>query len=412
MKHRAKSSRWPRRHPIWFTAIIAIVLVMLASTGYVISIVRSPLPPASVTTLVATSVVAPSKSIAIPWPSQGEAGFLVPSLGVRQDSPTQTAVAIGSVTKLMTAYIILKDYPLAPGQSGPTVTVTQADVDNFGLQTLDSQSVATIAAGETLTVYQLLEGLLVHSANDYAFILAEFDAGSLSGFIAKMNAQAAALTMTATHYADPAGASPDSISTPHDQLGLAGDLMTNPVFASIVAMRSVTLPVAGTITTYQPLLGTNGVVGVKSGLTVKAGGCDVMAVNVTIAGQTVQILTAVTGQKTGNWLATAGNQALNLANSVAATIDGVTVATTGERVGRLGWPKASVPLVSTGKVAVPAWPGQHVTISLRQTRTVTKPLAGGTVIGVLSANNGRYRSRASVLTSGDLHEPTLLQRVV
>ena len=44
----------------------------------------------------------------------------------------------------------------------------------------------------------------------------------------------------------------------------------------MVQQSSVTLPVAGTISTYTPLLGLDGVIGVKSGFTTAAGGCDVL----------------------------------------------------------------------------------------------------------------------------------------
>ena len=72
--------------------------------------------------------------------------------------------------------------------------------------------------------------------------------------------------------------------------------MANPVFASMVQKSSVTLPVAGTISTYTPLLGLQGVIGVKSGFTVAAGGCDVLAVVRTVHGKPTLLLAAVTGQ--------------------------------------------------------------------------------------------------------------------
>ena len=63
--------------------------------------------------------------------------------------------------------------------------------------------------------------------------------------------------------------------------------MADPTFAGIVKMTSVTLPVAGTISTYTPLLGVDGVIGVKSGFTTAAGGCDVVAVMREVHGRSV-----------------------------------------------------------------------------------------------------------------------------
>ena len=119
--------------------------------------------------------------------------------------------------------------------------------------------------------------MLVHSADNYADLLARWDAGSHPAFVAKMNADAGALGMDHSHFADASGVDPASESTASDLLRVAAPDMANPAFAAIVKMSSVTLPVAGTISTYTPLLGLQGIIGVKSGYTTEAGGCDVLA---------------------------------------------------------------------------------------------------------------------------------------
>jgi D-alanyl-D-alanine carboxypeptidase (penicillin-binding protein 5/6) len=412
MKHRATKDRWWRRHKVLSIGILVVIVVLGAVGGLVYSALSTPIGLATFTSHLATSVTAPGVAPPASWPAKGEGAFTVPSLGVSADSPTQTPVPIGSVTKLMTAWIILNDHPLAPGEQGPSITVSDANVTDFQLEELDGQSVVAVAAGESLSEYQLMEGLLIHSANDFAGILSVFDDGSMSGFVAKMNAQAAALGMSKTHYSDVSGLDPGSVSTPHDQLILATQLLKNPVFASIVSMRSVTLPVAGTVTTYQPLLGTDGVVGVKSGLTSQAGGCDVMAVNWTVAGQVVQILTSVTGQTGSNRLGTAGAAALAIAKSVEATIQSVPVALSSVPAGTIGWPKSSVAAGVDHNVVLPAWPGQRISVVVRQTQVVTSGLPKGHVVAALFSKNGDFAVRAPIATLSALHEPTLLQRVV
>ena len=189
-----------------------------------------------------------------------------------------------------------------------------------------------MAAGEVLTERQLLEGLLVHSANNFADTLARWDAGSIPAFVAKMNSTAAQLGMDHTHYADPSGFDEGSQSTAGDLLKVAGPDMENPTFAGIVTMSSVNLPVAGTISTYTPLLGFQGVIGVKSGFTTAAGGCDVVAVMRTVHGQPTLILSAVTGQTGPNVLFDAGFIALNLANNAATSLGVTPVVRAGEVV--------------------------------------------------------------------------------
>ncbi len=143
----------------------------------------------------------------------------------------------------------------------------------------------------------MLGGLLVHSADNYADLLARWDAGSIPAFVAKMNADASRLGMDHSHFADASGVDPGSESTASDLLKVAAPDMANAAFASMVKMSSVTLPVAGTISTYTPLLGLEGIIGVKSGFTTAAGGCDVLAVVRTVHGEPVLLLAAVTGQQ-------------------------------------------------------------------------------------------------------------------
>ena len=162
-----------------------------------------------------------------------------------------------------------------------------------------------------LTERQILEGMLIHSANNLAFALACWDAGSLPAFVAKMNATAMSLGMTNTHYADASGFTSQSVSTPADLLKVTSAAMAIPVFAQTVSMPSVTLPVAGTVSTYTPLLSGSttdapGVVGVKSGFTTAAGGGDILAYQTAVGGHPLIVLAAVTSLEGPEVLRTAG----------------------------------------------------------------------------------------------------------
>ena len=136
---------------------------------------------------------------------------------------------MASLTKLMTAYVILHDHPLKMGQLGPSITVTQADVNDYNEDTVSDNSNAQVAVGEQIPEVQVLGGLLIHSADNYADLLARWDAGSEAAFVAKMNKDAAQLGMTQSHFADPSGVDPGSQSTPYDLLKVASLDMTNPV---------------------------------------------------------------------------------------------------------------------------------------------------------------------------------------
>jgi D-alanyl-D-alanine carboxypeptidase (penicillin-binding protein 5/6) len=196
----------------------------------------------------------------------------------------------------MTAYLVLRDHPLRPGQDGPTITLTDADVADTERRRRQQESVVPIAAGVQLTELQALQALLLPSANNIAAVLARWDAGSVDRFVARMNAAARSLGMTHTRYTDPSGLDDATVSTAADQVRLVDWAMRLPVFASIVATASATLPVAGTVHNTNTLLGHDGFVGVKTGSTAAAGGCFAFRAIRWIDGKRTTITGVVLGQ--------------------------------------------------------------------------------------------------------------------
>ncbi|MFL5964525.1 MAG: D-alanyl-D-alanine carboxypeptidase family protein [Gaiellaceae bacterium] len=229
------------------------------------------------------------------WPAHAQAAVQIGQSQVH-DGPNQHAAAIASVAKVMTAYLVLRDHPLRPGQDGPTITLTDADVADTDRRRAQRESVVSIAAGEQLTERQALQALLLPSANNIAAVLARWDAGSAGRFVARMNATARSLGMTHTRYTDPSGYDDATVSTAADQVRLVDRAMRLPVFASIVATPSATLPVAGTVHNTNTLLGHDGFVGVKTGSTAAAGGCFVFRAIRWIDGKRTAITGVVLGQ--------------------------------------------------------------------------------------------------------------------
>lgn len=339
---------------------------------------------------------------ALPWPKTGQAAVSIPTIGFQAQSGPEQAVPVASLTKLMTAYVVLKDHPLAPGAQGPSVTITTADADNFGIDTVTDQASVELKAGEVLTEYQLLEGLLVHSANDFAYVLATWDAGSMDAFVAKMNAAAAALGMRDSHFADASGFSTGSTSTAADILALASVVMADPAFASIVRMPSVTLPVAGTVESYTPLVGTTpGVVGVKSGYTSAAGGGDVLAYQTSVDGHAFVALAAVTSQEGPTVLYTAAKAALALAKAEAAQVMADTVAAARRTVGRVTSTGHAVAATTAGAATLLAMAGStvHQSVVLRRPKL---DAPAGTTIGTATFRLGAQVVSVPVQTAARL----------
>ena len=222
---------------------------------------------------------------------------------------------------MMTTWVVLHQLPLSYSQRGPCLDVNASQVAQWRHDVDSGQSNAAIALGERLCEGTLLRGLLVHSAGNFADLLRSLMGWSQATFVRVMNRDARLLGLTHTHYVDLSGIDPLDRSTAYDQAIMAVDLMSNePIVDQIVALPQVTIPVAGTLGSYTPLVGTNGVVGVKSGFTDEAGGCDVMAVKMRIGKVTLLTYAVVLGQFGGDPLGVAGEAALSLTRSLRPLI--------------------------------------------------------------------------------------------
>jgi D-alanyl-D-alanine carboxypeptidase (penicillin-binding protein 5/6) len=273
-----------------------------------------PLPPAPSSVPLSAESESPSSSV---WPAQGQAAFVESGQEHVQAGPNQHPAPIASVTKVMTAYILLRDHPLQAGDDGPVLTLTDADVADTARRRAQGQSVVSVAAGERLTERQALEALLLPSANNIAVVLARWDAGGVDQFVARMNAAAQSFGMSETRYTDPSGFEQTTVSTAADQVQIVERAMSLPVFAGIVAMPSATLPVAGTVASTDALLGHDGFVGVKTGSDNAAGGCFAFRAVRTIGGKQTTITGVVLGQPGANQIAAGLMAAKDMVDRIA-----------------------------------------------------------------------------------------------
>ena len=181
-----------------------------------------------------------------------------------------------------TLYSLRPDAPLPPASTAKLMTalivLQQADLDD--VVTISPVAAATpgsrmgLTAGQTLTVRDLLYGLLLPSGNDAAVALAEHVAGSEASFVELMNEQAALLGLQATHFAGPHGMDADGQTTSATDLSrITQAALEYPFFTQIVAMPEA--EVGGlTLTNTNELLGKYpGADGIKTGTSDAAGEC-------------------------------------------------------------------------------------------------------------------------------------------
>ncbi|MCM4082040.1 D-alanyl-D-alanine carboxypeptidase family protein [Paractinoplanes hotanensis] len=374
------------------------LLVALLGAGATAQLTRS-LPKATLATDVAATMKIPG-TIKLPWPDEGSAELMIEGLGRLGGSGPDEAAPIGSVAKVMTAYVILRDHPLSGDEEGPSLTVTAADVADYQARIASNQSLVPVRVGEKLTERDAIEALMLPSANNIAHQLAIWDAGSESAFVDKMNAAADDLGMAETRYTDPSGYLPTTVSTAPDQVKLARAALKSEVFAEIVALPSATIPVAGKIRNYNDLLGVQGVFGIKTGSTDEAGGCLLFAAHLTVGGRKLTIVGAVFNQpglNTPEQLANVNREIKTLLRAVRQTVKQYTLLPA-DPVGevRTAWGE-STPVRPATPLKVVGWPGLSVPVKV----TTTAPgasVAAGQPVGTVQASGVRVDLRADGAT--------------
>nr|WP_097867206.1 D-alanyl-D-alanine carboxypeptidase [Streptomyces sp. rh34] len=272
-------------------------MVLVAGTGgwYAAGGDRSTVGPAAESP--GEEVVPLARSMHLPWPREGQASVTVEGVGSLGTRGEQKPVPIASVTKVMTAYVILTGHPMRAGAPGATVVADRQAADESYSSV---ETTAPVLAGREYTQRRLLELMMVPSGNNVARLLARWDAGDEKAFVAKMNRAAAGLGMRATTYTGVSGMEASTRSTAADQLLLARAAMKDPAFRQIVATASVTAPGAGvTFRNTNKLLGHDGVIGLKTGSSTPAGGNLVWATTQEVAGVSRLVLGVVLHQRAG-----------------------------------------------------------------------------------------------------------------
>lgn len=395
-----------RRRRLWL--YVAVLVPLLGAAGFAGVRLVGPLPAPQVIQAVPQLYVIPGTPPALPWPAAGQAVLEVEGLGSLGSSGGSKPVPIASVTKVMTAYLILRDHPMRVDEDGPTLTVSADEAAAYPDQLARGESLVQVEAGEVLTERQALQALLLPSANNMAYILARWDAGSRPAFVTKMNRAAADLGMAHTHYTDPSGLQATTVSTAADQVTLARAAMKFPVMAQIVAMKQATVPVAGVVKNVNSLLGENGIVGVKTGNTDQAGGCLLFAADLGVDGHPVNVIGAVLGPGPEMQDAFAAVHRLMAAASTVvheyrAVHAGQLVATVRGPLGR------GTTLVAADDLDVLGWPG--LTYRLDTRATVPDRIAAAVGVGTLRLTADNTAVSTSVRTTGALIPPGWWERI-
>jgi D-alanyl-D-alanine carboxypeptidase (penicillin-binding protein 5/6) len=278
-------------------AVASVLLVGLGGIGYVGATTLAPVPGSAATLVQPTALTQPAAAPV--WPTFGESAIgAVGFPGVLAGSGEQGTVPIASIAKMVTALVILDAKPLGAGEDGPSIVFTDFDVDIYYDAVAENGSVTPVVAGMELTQRQAFEAMLLPSANNYAASLAVWAFGSIDNYLVAANTWLADNALTQTSVADTSGISTASVSTPADLVEIGKLVVGHPALAEIVALPTAMLPVIGTITNTNKLLGRDGVDGIKTGTTDVAGACLLFSTDFVVGDNTVTLVGVVLGGDT------------------------------------------------------------------------------------------------------------------
>lgn len=254
----------PRRRVLRPATVLPVVTVAGAAALYAASTLLWPLYAVEpvVTDIALADVAAPASAIV--WPEEGTAAVGIEGFDAVAAS-SGDASPIASVTKLVTMLMVLEQSPLAPGEQGPSFEFSWDDYYTYWDFLYRDESALEVPVDGTLTQYQLMQGVLIGSAGNYAERLAGAYWEDDEAFAAAAADWLQRAGLTGIEVVEPTGIDEGNRADAGSLVALSKLAMAQPVIAEIVRMPAVELPGAGYVENTNELLADPQVVGVKTG---------------------------------------------------------------------------------------------------------------------------------------------------
>lgn len=302
---------------------------------------------------------------------------------------------IASISKVITALLILEARPLAPGESGPTLTFGKAEADLYDKYYVMGATVESMRRGSAVTQRDALELILAASASNYAEAVSTWAFGSPAKFRAAVTAWLGERGLAGTSIVEPTGIDPRNVSTPADLIAIGKLAMANPVVAEIVQSPSVEVPGLGVFGNRNDLLGVSGVNGIKTG-TLEEHGTNLLFSAVMDVGAVTNVSNVsasapitVVGVVLGGYNHVSVNNAVReLLDSVAAGFTEVPLVAEGQQLGSYttAWGDAAAIVTGNG-ASVFTWSDTPITSTVT-TRSIAMARSGTEVGSVTFVADG------------------------
>jgi len=380
----AIAARRRRRGRIAGWSTLAVVLVIVGIIGtYIPVTLNAPLPAATVTELERT--VPQPEPLPLTMPTYGvlaasitgAADYTGADDGIFVTNGGNEARPIASISKVLTALIILGAKPLGEAEPGPTITFDKADNDLYDKYYSLGATIERMPINSTMSQRDALAVMLISSASNYAEAMANWAFGSPAGFRAAAAEWIAANGLTGTTLLEPTGFDPRNASTPTDLIAIGRLAMADPVVASLVQSQSYAVPGRDTVYNRNTLLGQEGVNGIKTGTLDEAGACLLFSAVVSVgAEEPLTIVGVVLGGVEQSSVAT---EVLRFLESIRAASRPFQVIGQGAEFGTLSVPwQDDVDIVARRNAELLVWSDTPVT-SVVELDEVSTVIAGSTV---------------------------------
>lgn len=388
-----------RRAAIW----VPIVLVVTIVAAYCGTTLLWPLDAVAPKAAAVAVAPIPSAKASITWPKHGAGAVSVPAF---TGTPTSTSkqLSMASITKVVTVLTVLQRKPLTSGE-GPRYHFTAKDRVAYHGYLMRNESALDVPVGGSLTEYQMLQGILIGSASNYADRITKDTFGSKAAFVSAANQLLHKNGITGITIVDPTGFERGNKATPAALMKLAALAMKDSTVASIVGMSEVILPGAGSVQNTNGIVDDDGVDGLKTGTLV---GYDLLAgKTIQVNGVTVRLF-AVSMYQPDEDARNAVTR--NLFTQLEKQLQVKPSVTRGTTVGevRTVWGE-KVPVVTTDDAGVILWNGDAADVST--TFTLHDQRTKGSVVGSLRAEGPLDSAKVSAVLAHDVEPPSAWWRL-
>jgi D-alanyl-D-alanine carboxypeptidase (penicillin-binding protein 5/6) len=385
------------------SALAGILLVaLLAFFGFVIA---APMPALAVTPTEGYEQSFEVAAVETPWPELPAAISVWGTDSIESNSGEQQVV-MASIAKLVCALVSLDAKPFNTTED-ETYVLGPKDSAYIGEVLKEDGSTEPVTEGTELTRYQMLELMLLPSANNYALSYVDWMFGSNDAYVAAAHKYLTKHKLTEMTVVEPTGLSFSNVASARNLAALGDLALDQPILAQIMSEKTADIPGVGTIKSSNPLQNDPGVRGMKTGTTT-AGRNIVLAQDFTVADRTITAIVVTLGQPSAEGRIKSTRA---LAANVAANTQQLAVATKGETVATAtSWNGEQVALLTAKDASTVLTFNESAKRSLKL-KTITPGMDAGVTVGTIVITTPSGTQKVPVKLGASIPQPDLWWRL-